>query len=185
MPLPLETKPVTSPAALASLKTATAHSLVISGSLYVLTRIFAPWCEGVAHQMFGRSWQRRRNGAGIAQRLRGNPVLAIAAMQVAAQHAEAVGQRAGIGVKKRLLLDGIALRSGGVSPGDVELAAAVVADLADAGLAFGDGAAVAAGEAADAVVVELLVESCVGFADSLVEDGAEGGHGGLLSILTP
>jgi len=31
--LPLETKPVMSPAAFASLKTATAHSLVISGSL--------------------------------------------------------------------------------------------------------------------------------------------------------
>jgi hypothetical protein len=73
-------------------------------------------------------------------------------VQVAAQHAEAVGQRAGIGVEKRLLLDGIALRSGDVSPGNVELAAAVEADFADAGLAFGNGAAVSAGEAAQAIV---------------------------------
>jgi hypothetical protein len=36
---------VMSPADLASLKTATAHSLVISGSLYVLTRILAPWAS--------------------------------------------------------------------------------------------------------------------------------------------
>ena len=73
-------------------------------------------------------------------------------MEIAAEHAEAVGERAGIGVEERLLLDGIALHSGGVSPGDVELAAAIEADLADSGLAFGDRAAVAAGEAADAVV---------------------------------
>ena len=33
VPLPLETNPVSSPADFASLKTATAHSLVISGSL--------------------------------------------------------------------------------------------------------------------------------------------------------
>jgi len=51
------------------------------------------------------------------------------------------------------------LRSGGVSPGNVERAAAIVADFAYAGLAFRDGAAVSAGEAADAVVVELFVES--------------------------
>jgi hypothetical protein len=43
VPFPLETKPVTNPAARASLKTATAHSLVISGSLYVLTMILPPW----------------------------------------------------------------------------------------------------------------------------------------------
>ena len=79
-------------------------------------------------------------------------------------------------VEEWFLLDGVALGSGGVSPGDVEGAAAVVADFADAGLAFGDGAAVSAGEAAHAVVVELFVESGIGFADSLVENSAEGGH---------
>jgi hypothetical protein len=79
-------------------------------------------------------------------------------------------------VEERLLLDGIALHSGGVSPGDVENAAPVVANLADAGLAFGNRTAVAAGETADTVVVEFVVERRLGLTDSFVEDGAEGGH---------
>jgi hypothetical protein len=82
-------------------------------------------------------------------------------------------------MEKRLLLDGVALGAGGVSPGDVECAAAVVADFADAGLAFGDGTAMSAGEAAHAVVGELLVEMGIGFADAFVENGAESGHGDL------
>ncbi len=85
-------------------------------------------------------------------------------------------------VKEWLLFDRVALSSGGVSPGDVERAAAIVADFADAGLAFGDGAAMSAGEAAHAIVLELLVESGIGFANSLVENGAEGGHGGPLVL---
>jgi hypothetical protein len=89
-----------------------------------------------------------------------------------------------MGVEKRFFLDGIALRAGGVSPGNVEGAAAVVADFADTGLAFGDGTAVSAGEATDAVVGESFVESWVGFADLLVEDGAQGRHLGASFILT-
>jgi hypothetical protein len=41
---------------------------------------------------------------------------------------------------------------------------------------------VAAGEAADAVVAEILDQGRVGFADSLVEDVAEGGHGEPLEL---
>jgi len=103
-------------------------------------------------------------------------------VQVATEHAEAVGERTGVRVEERLFFDGITLRSGGVSPGHVERAAAVVADFADAGLAFGDGTGMSAGEAADAIVVELFVERGIGFPNSFVEDGAEGGHGSL-SIL--
>jgi hypothetical protein len=80
-------------------------------------------------------------------------------------------------VEEWFFLDGIALGSGGVSPRDEEGAAAVVADFADSGLAVRDGAAMSASEAAYAVVVEFLVESGGSFADSLVENGAEGGHG--------
>jgi hypothetical protein len=89
-------------------------------------------------------------------------------MEIAAQHAETVGESAGVGVEERLFFDGIALHSCGVSPGDEELAAAIEADFADAGLAFGDGTAVTTGEAADPVVFEFVVEREVGFADSLV-----------------
>jgi aspartate oxidase len=98
-------------------------------------------------------------------------------VEIAAQHAEAVGESAGMGVKEWLFLDRVALGSSGVSPGDEQSAAAVVADFAHAGLAFGDGAAMSASEAPHAVIVEFLVKTGIGFADSLVENTAEGGHG--------
>jgi hypothetical protein len=82
-------------------------------------------------------------------------------------------------VEERLLFDGIALHACGVSPGDVERAAAVVADFAHTGLALGNGAAVAAGKTADALVVEFFVERGVGLANSAVENIAEGGHRSL------
>jgi hypothetical protein len=87
-------------------------------------------------------------------------------------------------VEEGLLLDRIALGSGGVAPRDIEFAAAVVADFADSGLAFRDGTAMSARETAEAIVVELLVESGFGFTDSFVENTAEGGHGDLVLILT-
>jgi hypothetical protein len=78
------------------------------------------------------------------------------------------------------------LHAGGVSPGDVEFAAAVEPDLADSGLAVGDGATVSAGVAPDAVVADVFAEGRLGFADALIEDGAEGGHGvGSVAILAP
>jgi len=79
-------------------------------------------------------------------------------------------------VEEWFLFDGVALGSGGVSPGDVERATSIVADFADAGLAFGDGAAMSAGKAAHAIVGELLVKAGIGFANAFVEKGAEGGH---------
>ena len=97
-------------------------------------------------------------------------------MEVATHHAKAVGKRAGIGVEERFLLDRIALGSGGVTPRNVELAASVEANLADAGLAIGNRAAVATGETAQAVIFEFFDQARFGFANSFVEDGAEGGH---------
>ena len=97
-------------------------------------------------------------------------------MQVAAEHAEAVGEGTGMGVKKRLLLNGIALHAGGVSPWNEEGASAIEADFADSGLAVRDGATVSAGEAADTIVVEFFVKRGGAFADALVEDLAEGRH---------
>jgi hypothetical protein len=79
-------------------------------------------------------------------------------------------------VEEWFLFDWVALSSGGISPGDVERAAAVEADFADSGLAFGDGAAMTASEAAHAIILELLEERGIGFADLLVENSAEGGH---------
>jgi len=104
-------------------------------------------------------------------------------MKITAQHAEAVGESAGMGMEERFFFDGIALRAGNVSPGGVEFAAAVIANFADSGLTFGDGATVAAGKAAQAVVVELFDEMRIGLADAVVEDCAESGHDGSMLIL--
>jgi len=82
-------------------------------------------------------------------------------------------------VEERLLLDGVALRSGDVSPGNVEFAAAVVTNFANARLTVRNGATMAAGKAADAILVEPLVQMGIGFADSLIENCAEGEHGFL------
>jgi len=93
-------------------------------------------------------------------------------MQVATEHAEAVGECSRISMEEGFFLNGIALHPSGVSPGDIEFATAIEADPADAGLAVGNWAAVAAGIAADAIVAERLDEGRIGFADSLVENVA-------------
>jgi hypothetical protein len=102
-------------------------------------------------------------------------------VEVASQHAEAVSEGARDGVEEGLLLDWIALDAAYVPPRDIELAAAVVAYLTDAGLAFRDGAGVSAGVAAQAVAVELLDQLGRGLADVRIEDVFERGH--LVGIL--
>ncbi len=103
-------------------------------------------------------------------------------MQVATQHAKTVSQRAGMCVEEGLFLDGIALHSGGVSPWHIERAAAIEADFAYTGLAFGNGTAMAAGKTADALMVELFVESGIRFANSAVQDVTKGRHKNPLRI---
>ena len=68
-------------------------------------------------------------------------------MEIAAEHAEAVGERAGVGMEERFLLDGIALRAPDIAPRHQQPASLVVADLADANSAVGQRAAMPAGDA--------------------------------------
>jgi len=84
-------------------------------------------------------------------------------------------------VEKRLLLDGIALHSADVAPGNIERTAAVEANFADAGLSVGNRAAVPAGVTAYAVAIELLDEVGVGLSNALIQNVAEGGHDSILS----
>ena len=74
--------------------------------------------QRIADERF-RRWRSSggATAARIAQRLRRHPVLAVAAVQVAAEHAEAVGERARMRVEERLLLDRIALHAADVAPG--------------------------------------------------------------------
>jgi hypothetical protein len=68
------------------------------------------------------------------------------------------------------------LHSSGVSPWNIEFAAAIETDPADSSLAFGNRATVAAGETTDAIVIEILDERRFGFADLYLEDVAKSGH---------
>jgi hypothetical protein len=71
-------------------------------------------------------------------------------------------------MKKRLLLDGIALHSSNVSPGNVELPTAVVADFADSRLSLRNWATMPASKAADAVPFDFLVQ--LALADVLMKN---------------
>jgi hypothetical protein len=103
-------------------------------------------------------------------------------MEVAAEHAKTVGKCAGIRVEEGLLLDGIALHAGGVSPRHVESSSPIKTNFADTGLAVGNWAAVAAGVAADAVVIEIFDEGRIGFSDALIQNFTQGGHRDLLGL---
>jgi hypothetical protein len=83
-------------------------------------------------------------------------------------------------VEKWLLLDRIALHSPNVAPWNVERPAAVEANLADAGLAVGNWAAVSAGETAHAIASEFLHEAGVGLSNALIQNVAEGSHDSIL-----
>src|SRR5271165_5022617 len=97
-------------------------------------------------------------------------------MQVAAQHAKAVGQRSRISMEERLLLDRIALHAAHITPRDIESAAAVISNFANSGLAVGNRTAMAAGVTANAIAVKLLVKLACAFANVLVYDIAQSGH---------
>ncbi len=143
---------------------------------------FRALIKGIAYESLRSGCERRRDGIGIAQGLRRHPVLAVSAMQVAAEHAEAVGESAWISVEERLFFDGIALHAGGVSPGDVEFAAAIEADFADSWLAFGNGQQWPQEKQRTRLLPRFSYKGRICFADSLVEDVAEGGHGKPLGL---
>ena len=98
------------------------------------------------------------DGVRIAQHLRRHPVLTVAAVEVAAEHAEAVGERAGPGMEERLLLDRIALHAANVAVRHAEPPAVVEADLADADGTVWQRAAVSARGAAQPSVGERFDE---------------------------
>src|SRR5216684_4928023 len=138
----------------------------------------------VFDQQFGISLERRGDGVRVAQRLRSNPVLAIGAVQVAAQHSETVGEGSRVGVEEWLLLDRVTLNSSDIAPGNIERATVIEANLADTGLSLGNRAAMAAGIAAYPIAIQLFPKSRVAFADAGVgsEDVVQGCHRYILRL---
>src|SRR5438445_10492839 len=106
--------------------------------------------------MCDADWTVHRGG--ITQRLGSYPDLAVATVQVTAEHSEAVGQCPRMSVKKRFLFDGVALDAANISPRHIERSAPVKTNLAYPGLAFGNLATVPAGKTPHPLPVELLVE---------------------------
>ena len=86
-----------------------------------------------------------------------------------------------MGVEEWFLLDGITLGSGGVSPGNVERAAAVVANLADTGLPFGNRAAMSARKATHTITVKPFVK--ISFTNMFINDIAKRRHRHLYKII--
>ena len=108
-----------------------------------------PWLRGL----------KVRGRANIAQRLGRNPVLAVSAVEVAAEHAEAQGATSRKSVEEGLLFDGIAVHRVDVTVWSVQLSSAIEADLADPRETRRNGAAMATGETLHAVAVQGAVES--------------------------
>ena len=79
-------------------------------------------------------------------------------MQIAAQHAEAVRERSGVGVEERLFLDRIALHATDVAPGHHQASAPVEPHFAHAGRAVRNLAVMPAGVAVHPAVVAFIVE---------------------------
>jgi len=75
-------------------------------------------------------------------------------MQITAQHPKAIGQGSGVGMKKWLLLDRIALHAAHVAPGNVELPSAVVANFANSGLTLRNGTTMSAGKAPNPIAIQ-------------------------------
>ena len=158
MPLPFETKPGDQPGGLGFLEH---RDRPFAGDQRLVVGADDDACalrSASRTRSLGRGAERRRDRGRIAQRLRRHPVLAIAAVQIAAEHAEAVGERARMGVKERLLLDRIALHAADVAPRHAQPAALVEAHLADADRALRQRAAVAARVAAQPAVRQRVVE---------------------------
>src|SRR5439155_761711 len=99
-----------------------------------------------------------RRGLRITDALGGEPVLTVAAVVVAAQHAEGERLAPGHGVEEGLLLDGIDLQGPHVTMGNIEDAAFVVPDFADAAAAGSNQAAMSAGEAGEGGIGVLLIK---------------------------
>src|SRR6266542_6447478 len=121
-----------------------------------------------------RGVNRRRNRLRIAERLRRHPVLAVRAVQVAPEHAEAEGERAGMRVEERLLLDRIALDAADVSPRNAQVSAAIEPHLAHADGPVGDRALVPARVAADALFRDVLDELWRSVSRACLENIREG-----------
>jgi len=125
--------------------------------------------DGDVHQLAGAGQLRRCSGVWIAQHLARHPILAISAVEIAAQHAEGESVSAGHAVEEGFFLDRIARQHADIAEGDFQNAVVVEPDAADAVAAGFDQAAMSAGEAADGAVGFVLDQRFGGGGDVLMQ----------------
>jgi hypothetical protein len=65
--------------------------------------------DGIENKFCGRDAHRADSGSGIAQGLRGHPILAVGAVQITAEHPEAVSQCPGMSMEEGFFLYRVAL----------------------------------------------------------------------------
>src|SRR5262245_31804900 len=101
------------------------------------------------HQLLRRTQPGWRHRLRIAQHLAGHPVLAVAAVIIAAEHSKGQRIRTGKHVEEGLLLDGVARQCSDISVRDQQLAPLVESHSADPIPSRLDYATMSAGEALD------------------------------------
>src|SRR5260370_37933561 len=112
--------------------------------------------DGVENKACARDAHRADNSSGVAQGLRGHPILAIAAVQITADHTEAVRQCPWMSMEEGFFLYRVALDAADIAPGHKQGSTPVVTNLANTTLAFSDLATVPAGKTPHPVAVELF-----------------------------
>src|SRR2546427_7851597 len=100
---------------------------------------------------------RRRDGIRVTQRLRSHPILAIGAMEIAAEHAKAHGERSWKRMEERLLLDRIELKCAYVSMRNQQFTAAIKANSANTVESVENDTAVSAGKTSQPAVFQHRV----------------------------
>jgi hypothetical protein len=107
-----------------------------------------------ANKLFRRSLMQRRSGMRIPKDLRGDPILAKAAMKIAAQHAKAIRRCTRSHMKEGLFLNRVALSSGDISERNLQNSVFVEANPAYAGGIRRNETSMAASEAAQTPVFQ-------------------------------
>src|ERR1051326_3541832 len=110
------------------------------------------------HKIFGSHVFRRCNRVRVAERLRGDPILAVRAVVIAAQHSETHRQASGQCMKERFLLDRIKLEGAEISMRDQQFAPAVKSNATNPVLPFPDDTAMPARKAFELSLADLAVQ---------------------------
>src|SRR6266540_2529077 len=114
-----------------------------------------------SHHLLGSHFANIINGfirRGIAHRLRGQPVLAVPAVEVATEHSKCQCITSRHHMEEWFLLDRVTLQRGDISPWHAQFPTFIEAHLTNPALPLADLAAMSACIAFDCIVIEFFIE---------------------------